>query len=275
MKIETQNKIEDDVIILTTKTVEFLLSKHPDSLILYMFFIKNSKIQKTNQIWNTDTFGMKGLGWGRDRYKEARKILEDNSLIKFITDRDSGKFTKKYIKINYLFTELKKNELLNRSYQNPQAVESTDGETTTNALSNKSNALSNKKEILTLPIQRGTTPAKRLLTIYKDCFKFFYGSNYIPRGKFDSIDLKILKDLLENYSELQIARMLTIFFNWHGMTGSDDREFNFLSGSTFSLGLFKSGVNKYEIYSRNVLHEKFDDDSELLELVGKHIMSLK
>lgn len=35
MKIETENKIEDDVIILTTKTVEFLLSKHPDSLILY------------------------------------------------------------------------------------------------------------------------------------------------------------------------------------------------------------------------------------------------
>lgn len=275
MKIETENKIENDVIILTTKTVEFLLSKHPDSLILYLFFIKNSKIQKTNQIWNTDTFGMKGLCWGRDRYKEARKILESNNLIKFITDRDSGKFSKKYIKINYLFTELKKNELLNHTYQNPQAVETTGGETTTNALSNKSNALSNKKEILTLPIPRGTTPAKRLLSIYKDCFMYHYGFNYKEKGKFGSFDLKILKDLLESYSELQIARLLIIFFNWHGMTGSDTKEFNFLSGATFYLGLFKMNTSKYEAYSRNVLGEKFDDDNELLEIVGRYMMSLK
>lgn len=124
---------------------------------------------------------------------------------------------------------------------------------------------------VTLPSSRGGSPFMRLLTIYKDCFRFFYGFEYKPTfGR----DLKILKDILESYSELQVARLLTVYFNWHGMDGSDDREFKFLSGATFSLGLFKSNITKYEAYSRNVLQEKFDDDSELLEIVGKHMRSL-
>lgn len=130
----------------------------------------------------------------------------------------------------------------------------------------------NSTQITILPESRGKTPSLRLLTIYKDCFKFFYGFDYKPNfGR----DLKILKDLLESYSELQTARLLIIFFNWHGMTGSDTKEFNFLSGATFSLGLFKMNTSKYEAYSRNVLGEKFDDDSELLGIVGRHMMSLK
>lgn len=125
---------------------------------------------------------------------------------------------------------------------------------------------------ITLPEGRGKTPSQRLMSIYKDCFKFFYGFDYKPNfGR----DLKILKDLTESYSELQIARMLTIFFNWHGMTGSNDSEFNFLSGASFNLGLFKVNVTKYEVYSRNILNEAFDDDEKLLTIVGKHILNLK
>ncbi len=125
---------------------------------------------------------------------------------------------------------------------------------------------------ITLPVQRGKQPSQRLLTIYKDLFKFFYGYEYKPNfGR----DLKILSSLLDSYSELQIARLLTIFFNWHGMTGGDDMEFNKLSGAVFPLAWFKSCITQYETYSRNIIKDNFEDDKELLIEVGKHISSIK
>lgn len=130
----------------------------------------------------------------------------------------------------------------------------------------------NSTQLTTLPIERGKTPTGRLMSIYQTMFYHHYGF-------YDKSDFKrncvILSGLLKSYSELQVARMLTIFFNWHGMTGSDDREFNFLSGATFALGLFKAGTSKYEAYIRNVLKEPFDDDKQTLTNVGKYILSLK
>lgn len=125
---------------------------------------------------------------------------------------------------------------------------------------------------LTLPVSRGKTPATRLLTIYKDCFKYVYGFDYKPVF---ARDLKFLKDLLQSYTELQLARMLTIFFSWHGMTGIDDKEYAYYTKMTFPLTFFKSTLNKYEAYIRNVLQEDFDDEEELLTNVGKHILNLK
>jgi predicted transcriptional regulator len=124
---------------------------------------------------------------------------------------------------------------------------------------------------VTLPLQRGKQPSSRLLSIYSDLFKDVFGFSY--KSNFGR-DLKIIKDMLQNYSELQIARMMIIFFSWHGMTGSDDREYNFLVGATFSLGLFKVNASKYEVYSRNVLKEDFDSDEKLLTEVGNYFIKV-
>ena len=123
-----------------------------------------------------------------------------------------------------------------------------------------------------LPIGRGETATKRLLSIYRDCFKYVYGFGYKPMF---ARDYKIFKDLLESYTELQIARMLTIFFSWRGMDGVDDREHNYYTKATFPLTLFKATLSKYEAYIRNILQEDFDNDEELLVNVGKYITNLK
>ncbi len=101
--MSTEIGIEKDIIVLTTKTVEFLLSKNPDSLVLYMFYIKNAKIQKTNRIYNTGTFSKIGLGWSYGRYKKAKDVLLKHKLVEDISSRSGGRFDKSYININYIW----------------------------------------------------------------------------------------------------------------------------------------------------------------------------
>ncbi len=159
---ETEIGIEKKIIILTTKTVEFLLSKNPDSLALYMFYIKNAKIQKTNSIFNVESFGMKGLSWGRDRYRSAKKVLVEEKFIEdIIKKNDSGKITGHYLKINYLFSEDTTKETISRISHPVDS--SISGEKETNALSNKTlNALSNVTEIPTGSASEGEVKDKAL-----------------------------------------------------------------------------------------------------------------
>lgn len=159
---ETEIGIEKKIIILTTKTVEFLLSKNPDSLSLYMFYIKNAKIQKTNSIFTVESFGMKGMGWGRARYRAAKKILVDEKFIEDVVKRsEKGKMEGHYLKINYIFTENSTNEALTSIVH--RVGESTGGERETNALSNKTlNALSNVTEIPTGSASEGEVKDKAL-----------------------------------------------------------------------------------------------------------------
>lgn len=146
MEYNTEIELEKKIVMLTTKTVEFLLSKNPDALSLYLFYIKNAKIQKTNSIFNVESFGMKGMGWGRDRYRKAKQILVEEGFIEDITRKnEKGVIDGHFLKINYMFTE---NTLKNTTRQVSHPVGSpTSGFQETNALSNTTiNALSNKKE---------------------------------------------------------------------------------------------------------------------------------
>jgi hypothetical protein len=134
-----------------------------------------------------------------------------------------------------------------------------------------------KEDKVTLPLVRadgvstGKTPADRLLYLYSKLYYSTYHSSYKPNwGR----DKKILADMLSSYSEVQVAYMLCVYFTWHGMTGSDSREFDFVTGATFPITMFKTTCNKYEVYIRNVLGFKFDDDNEMLNKVGEHLRGL-
>lgn len=287
-KQKTEYELDGDVVIITTKTVEFLLSQNPDALSLYLFYIKNSKIQKTNSIWCKDVFCQKGLGWGKVRFNEAKKTLLDSKLIDITQTRDTkGKINGWYVKINYLFSGKKTDELLSEAvhkHQNQQVDTTTSGYQETNALSNKSiNALSNKTEMqysdakesdlppvksnVTLSEKRGTTPIKRLINLYGELFSKEYG--FTHKYSFGAI-VKVFKGLLSHYSEVQVATLLIIYFQWKGMRGNEQKERDFLVTNTFSPFLFSSSINKYEAYVRNVLQIKeFDDDEKMVLLLAK------
>ncbi len=269
-----QEFIENELVILTKATLDrFLKEENPADLIaLYTFFYYTAKWQKTNIVKATSNYVKTGLSWGIDRLRKAELKLIDLGLIEKLSRKGKdGKITGWYIKVNYIFKK-ESVELVSQITQKPHVVETTSGKQETNALSTSSlNALSTNN-IITLPVSRGKTPATRLLTIYKDCFKYVYGFDYKPMF---ARDLKFFKDLLQSYTELQLARMLTIFFSWHGMEGTNDKDHAFYTQMTFPITFFKTTLSKYEAYIRNVLKEDFENEEELLINVGKYITNLK
>lgn len=124
-----------------------------------------------------------------------------------------------------------------------------------------------------LPIHRGKTPVTRLMSIYGTLFNHVYGFN--SKSNF-GLNGKLLKDLLLTYSEVQIAFLLIVYLNWKGMDDNNQKEKQWLIDNAHPLTIFKSKINVYEAYTRNVAGWKteFDDDSKLLAIVGKHINGL-
>ena len=125
----------------------------------------------------------------------------------------------------------------------------------------------------TLPIERGDTPLKRVISIYNTLFFNEYGiSDNQAYGK----KAGIFTSLLKEYTELQLAYLLIVFFTWNGMSGQDKREREFLVNNTHSVGLFKAGLNKYLAWTKNVsgYDKEFDSSDELLHIIGKYIISL-
>lgn len=122
-----------------------------------------------------------------------------------------------------------------------------------------------------LPESRGKSYVLRVLSIYNTLWKEKYG--FAPKINIGMFG-KMLKPLMENYTELQIASMLLVFFNWHGMTGSDDFEYQKVLRATFNFGWFVKSTNNYEVYLRNVVGIKLDDEQEVRKFVAEGIHKL-
>ena len=125
-----------------------------------------------------------------------------------------------------------------------------------------------------LPIERGNNPHQRVDSIYRDLFKDKYG--VYPNNATIGMRLKVLKELCNSYTELQLAFLLIVFFAWKGMTDSDDKAQNYLQSKAHDLFTFKYNLNQYEIYTRNVAgySKEFDDSDLLLPIVGKYVTEL-
>ena len=100
------NDISNDLIIINKITIEKLFSqKNLNGLILYIFYYKTAKWQKTNQIKANDTYVKKSLHWGSDKLKNAKELLKQMKLIDIIKNRnDKNQIDGWYIKINYYST---------------------------------------------------------------------------------------------------------------------------------------------------------------------------
>lgn len=123
-----------------------------------------------------------------------------------------------------------------------------------------------------LPESRGKNYITRIISIYIDLFRDKYG--FVPQITYSRWGRQ-LKSLIENHSELQIASMLIVYFNWKGMAGDDDWAEQKLIDAGHNLGWFFSTVNTYQIYLRNVFNLEFDNEDKVKEFVGTHMNSLK
>lgn len=123
-----------------------------------------------------------------------------------------------------------------------------------------------------LPESRGKTYIQRIMSVYSDLFKDKYG--FFPAIPFARVG-KLLKTLIETHTELQIAAMLIIFFNWAGMDGGSDFDREKLINAAHSFGWFFNTTNQYEIFLRNIQHLNMDNEEEVRDFVGKHLLEIK
>lgn len=139
----------------------------------------------------------------------------------------------------------------------------------TNNINNKTEMQSGEPEVsnkVTLSLERGKDPVKRLISLYGSLFSKEYGFTHKHNY---GVLTKVFKELLGYYSEIQLATLLVIYFQWNGMTGNEQREREYLVKNTFPPLMFKSSINKYEAYVRNVLSIKeFDDDIHMKPLLA-------
>lgn len=122
-----------------------------------------------------------------------------------------------------------------------------------------------------LPETRGKTYILRVLSVYTDLFRAKYGFYpTLPMSRWGAS----LKRLMETHSELQIAAMLIIFFNWRGMDDGDDFAEQKLIDAAHNFQWFFSTINTYEIYLRNVYNLEFNDEEKVKEFVDKSLSTL-
>lgn len=97
------NDISDNLLIVNKATIEKLFSlQNNNIIILYLFYYKTAKWQKTNQIYATDEYTRKCLNWSNNKLVETKRKLKELKLIEIIQNKnDKGQINKWYIKINY------------------------------------------------------------------------------------------------------------------------------------------------------------------------------
>lgn len=97
------NDIANELFIMNENTVERLFSLGTDEFVLYSFYYKTKKWQKGANVWATNDYVMKKLHWGLQRVRMAKKVLEDNGMIKQVrVTNDKGQVESWEIKLLYI-----------------------------------------------------------------------------------------------------------------------------------------------------------------------------
>ena len=100
------NELNKEIVITHTPTSARLLKlgrTGVDAFTLYHFYCYCAAWQLTNKVRATDSFAMKGLHWGRDRFRNAKNLLLKEKLIEPVKRRNkNGKIVGHYVYIHFL-----------------------------------------------------------------------------------------------------------------------------------------------------------------------------
>ena len=149
------NDIADDLLILNKITVDrlFQLENCADCIALYVFYYKTAKWQKTNTVKANDQYVKKSLKWGISKIQKTKQTLKEHGLIDIVQRRKDGKIEGWFIKVSYLVSERKADEIKinvqeSNNTQNEQVENCTSGNEETNALKEKIKCLEKELEML-------------------------------------------------------------------------------------------------------------------------------
>lgn len=149
------NDIADDLLILNKITVDrlFQLENCADCIALYVFYYKTAKWQKTDTVKANDQYVKKSLKWGISKIQKTKQTLKEHGLIDIVQRRKDGKIEGWFIKVSYLVSERKADEIKihvqeSNNTQNQHVENSTCGNEETNALKEKIKCLEKELKML-------------------------------------------------------------------------------------------------------------------------------
>ena len=96
--------IADQLFIMNVATVDKLFALGADEFLLYSFYLKTAKWQKSTEVWANNEYVMKCLGWGLKKVRATKESLAKNGFVEQIrvVDNASGKVTKWKVKLKYI-----------------------------------------------------------------------------------------------------------------------------------------------------------------------------
>lgn len=95
---------EDYLVGLTKPSVDRILKMdNPgDCLALYTFYCYTRKWQRNSAVLATSEYAMTGLGWGRDRFSNAKKQLKEAGFIDDVSRKgEDGRVLKWYVEVRF------------------------------------------------------------------------------------------------------------------------------------------------------------------------------
>lgn len=167
------NDIADDLLILNRITIDrlFQLENCADCIALYVFYYKTAKWQKTDTVKANDQYVKKSLEWGISKIQKTKQTLKEHGLIDIVQRRKDGKIEGWFIKVSYLVSERKADEIKihvqkSNNTQNQQVENCTSGNEETNALKEKIKCL--EKEIKMLKDNKKERKTKKQAKSYDE-----------------------------------------------------------------------------------------------------------
>lgn len=124
-----------------------------------------------------------------------------------------------------------------------------------------------KEDILSTKL--GKTQLGRLKGFYTLLYRDTFCSE--PRVFLNGKDGAVLKSLLKEYSEVQVAALMVLHFNWYGPVGQDENSFARLKEAAFPITWLPNNVNRYFVYLESVHGVKPNDSGAVLGFV-KHYL---
>lgn len=104
------NELTQEIVLLHTATISRLLkckdkNLRTSALALYIFYAWVCAWQNEKQVKANDSFCIKGLGWGKDRFYKAKAALVKTGLIEQLQRKNSqGKIIGSYIYVKFVKT---------------------------------------------------------------------------------------------------------------------------------------------------------------------------
>lgn len=118
----------------------------------------------------------------------------------------------------------------------------------------------------------GNSNIRRVVNFYTIKFRSVYG--FEPKILNWGKTARLLSKLLNFYTEVQLASLVMVHFEWRGADGMDEFVFKKLSNACFPLDWLSQYANSYEAYLRNVIKLEFDNQEKVFDFVEKELSTL-